>query len=432
VKLRLNTKILLFFGLLAVISISNYGFLITAEDSADKKHHWIHHTNQVILISERLLGHLRDSETGQRGFLLTRNDNYLEPYNIGITKAKSDFDLLRKLTLDNMLQQTRLSKIQELMRNKFVELEETIQLSKQGKYDDALAIVKSDLGKNKMDAIRQQFSEFISEEERLLELRHDEYSKGQAFLRNAFFIEAVILVLLIMIIFFQIQRFLVRPLVLLTGSITRMAIDKDEHIEKNNKQGNDEIDQLTKAFNNMRQVVIERTSQLEKAHDVLEMRVEERTKDLAKANEVMQVENTERKQAEEKLRQAATVFENATDGIIITDAQGASSASTKRPRKSPAIVKMKFWGKTQVSGSLTAMAHRSFRRCGPRLSSMTSSEVRSGTGARTARCSLAGRASTSFAMLAQERFSTTSASCRTSPLSRSPRNNCNTWHTMTR
>ncbi|MES9960335.1 MAG: CHASE3 domain-containing protein [Sedimenticola sp.] len=280
-RLRLNTRIVFFFGLLALITLSNYLFLSLAESNADEQQNWVQHTQQVMVISERVMGHLRDAETGQRGFLITRNDNYLEPYNSGVASSKTALETLKTLTLDNPQQQTRLKTIHELMDDKFYELEETIQLTRQGKHDGALKIVQSDLGKNIMDDIRLQFSQFISEEERLLELRKSAYYKDKVLLRSVFIIEAVVLIFAIAIVYFRLQRVLVQPLVDLRDSIITMTIGEGGLADGSSRRKRDEIGQLIDAFGNLRQAVIERTLQLEKAHAVLEQRVKKRTAELS-------------------------------------------------------------------------------------------------------------------------------------------------------
>lgn len=137
-RLGLTTKLLLYFGLLVIITISNFGILVNTEDEINEQHHWVLHTHQVIQVSERFFGHMRDAETGQRGFLLTLNDSYLKPFNGGIQGAKSDYKLLNSLNQDNVVQQTRLVHIYSSMIQKFSELEKTIQLTKQNKFSAAM------------------------------------------------------------------------------------------------------------------------------------------------------------------------------------------------------------------------------------------------------------------------------------------------------
>jgi CHASE3 domain sensor protein len=88
------------------------------------------HTYEVIDKLETLLSGLQDAETGQRGYLLTGQENYLEPYNSGIQSTKKDFQSLRKLTVDNLHQQKRLDTLETLSASKFRVIAKTIRLQK--------------------------------------------------------------------------------------------------------------------------------------------------------------------------------------------------------------------------------------------------------------------------------------------------------------
>ncbi len=48
--------------------------------------HWVSHTHQVLTELEATLSTLKDAETGQRGYLLTGEERYLEPYNSAIAR----------------------------------------------------------------------------------------------------------------------------------------------------------------------------------------------------------------------------------------------------------------------------------------------------------------------------------------------------------
>ena len=118
----LTTKLLLYFGLLTIITISNFSILLSTEDDINEQHHWVLHTHQVINASEQFLGHMRDAETGQRGFLLTLNESYLKPFHDGIENAVSVFENLKSLTQDNVVQKTRLDHVYGFMTQKITEL----------------------------------------------------------------------------------------------------------------------------------------------------------------------------------------------------------------------------------------------------------------------------------------------------------------------
>src|SRR5579864_9220187 len=54
---------------------------------------------------EDVLSTVKDAETGQRGYLLTNKDSYLDPYNTAILEIGPSLDALQRLTLDNPTQQ---------------------------------------------------------------------------------------------------------------------------------------------------------------------------------------------------------------------------------------------------------------------------------------------------------------------------------------
>ena len=96
--LGLRTKMLPLFGFLVVIVAGNFAIHLIANRNAAEQQSWVFHTHNVIGKSEAFLGHMRDAETGQRGFLLTNLPKYLEPYNTGIRNSHSDLTALKRLT----------------------------------------------------------------------------------------------------------------------------------------------------------------------------------------------------------------------------------------------------------------------------------------------------------------------------------------------
>jgi len=113
----------------------------------EEKLEWVNHTHEVIIESERFLSAMKDVETGQRGYLLTKDRDYLEPYIFGLKNAKSTFKKLQSLTEDNPKQQERLLLIEQYQKLKFEELLATIKLTQENRFSDALTIVMQDNGK---------------------------------------------------------------------------------------------------------------------------------------------------------------------------------------------------------------------------------------------------------------------------------------------
>lgn len=150
---------------------------VRAERDLQKSFDWVTHTLSVERAVQNLVASLVDVETGQRGFLLTRRDIYLAPYETGRARVGQQVSELRTLTADNAAQQQRLDELQPLIHERLGLIDETVALERRGEHDAALEIVNSDRGKNSMDRIRGLLRVMDDEEHRLLWLRRQEASK---------------------------------------------------------------------------------------------------------------------------------------------------------------------------------------------------------------------------------------------------------------
>ncbi len=129
------------------------------------------HTHAVIEQLEALLAAATDAETGQRGFLLTGDERFLEPYVAATRRLGQLEQSIRTLTADNPDQQRRLDAADRLLAGKLAELAETIDLRRSRGFDAALAVVRGNTGKRLMDELRAAVGEMEREEANLLERR---------------------------------------------------------------------------------------------------------------------------------------------------------------------------------------------------------------------------------------------------------------------
>ena len=203
---KLKTKFIFFINMIIFIIISYFVIMFINSGKVNKMEKMVLHTHKVIYKTESLLGDLRDIETGQRGFLLTKDEKYLEPYFSGKIKSEQDLIELRALTSDNLSQQKRLDKLEMLVKEKFIEMESTIELFRVKSYDESIAIVKGDFGKELMDSIRNGISEFIGVEEILLRERQQTYTEYITKIKIFFIISIVLLLLSVLILYSVIQK----------------------------------------------------------------------------------------------------------------------------------------------------------------------------------------------------------------------------------
>ncbi len=211
-NMRIGTRILAGYGL-ALLVVSGVGvvaYRATTElvDSAD----WVTHSHKVKEDLADVLSTMKDAETGQRGFLLTGEDSYLAPYNSGIKEVGLNIDRLRELTADNPNQQRRLAKLEPLVAAKLAELDETIRLRRESGERAALQVVLTDKGKSIMDDIRQIVGEMDEEENQLLKDRDQRSKATAAFARAAMTFGGALVLVLVALIAFLIQRSITRPL----------------------------------------------------------------------------------------------------------------------------------------------------------------------------------------------------------------------------
>ena len=148
-------------------------WLPTIRESAEAEA-WVTHTYQVRSAIQQVLKAVDDAETGQRGFLLTQNADFLEPYDQAIGQIWPQFDALKVLTTDNPSQQSRLSRFHTKLDSKLAILASTIEAAKGGHFDTAVKIVQGGTGKSIMDDLRKIASDMDTEESNLLRTRQIE------------------------------------------------------------------------------------------------------------------------------------------------------------------------------------------------------------------------------------------------------------------
>ncbi|MBC7995013.1 MAG: CHASE3 domain-containing protein, partial [Rhizobacter sp.] len=106
-----------------------------------------------------------DAETGQRGYLLTKRKEYLQPYEKALKVIGESLKFLDGYYDGKDPDSAALlAKLHTLVNGKLSELSETLRLYDEGKMEAATQLVLSDIGKEKMEAVRQLTAELIARE----------------------------------------------------------------------------------------------------------------------------------------------------------------------------------------------------------------------------------------------------------------------------
>jgi signal transduction histidine kinase len=108
---------------------------------------------------------LDDAETGQRGYLLTGNPDYLEPYNNAQIRLPGQLEKVRGLTANDPDQKATFDRLSSAVAGKLAELKDTIDLFRAGRRDEAMATVVTNRGKALMDEFRKDVGEMVDRAE---------------------------------------------------------------------------------------------------------------------------------------------------------------------------------------------------------------------------------------------------------------------------
>jgi len=157
-----------------VIGLLSYRSLAARSEAATA----VNHTNDVEDHLHRFLSQVKDAETGQRGFLLTGAESYLDPYQVALGAIAAELATLRRLTADNPAEQRNLAILEPLVGSKLDELEQTIALKRSGDDPGALSLVRSDRGKAAMDRVRELVEAMLGIEQALLVQRTDAWESS--------------------------------------------------------------------------------------------------------------------------------------------------------------------------------------------------------------------------------------------------------------
>jgi signal transduction histidine kinase len=158
------TSILFAIGLVALVTILvATAWLIantatTADEVVDARE-----TRAAIVDLKSLV---QDAEIGQRGYLLTGRESYLEPFNLAVAEMPERLRSLGARLASDDFSTQQIAALSEKINAKMAELSQTIELARQGRSEEALAIVDSDVGKAAMDEARVLFDALTADADR--------------------------------------------------------------------------------------------------------------------------------------------------------------------------------------------------------------------------------------------------------------------------
>nr|WP_288467135.1 response regulator [uncultured Pseudomonas sp.] len=215
--LRRNVALPLGVGVIsAVFFVTLIGYLLSVLG-------WVQHTDRVLNNASESLKLSIDQETGFRGYLLSGDVRFLQPYEVAKPRIRAEMQTLNELVADNPLQVERLRSIAALQDEWTAFAQGAIAAKRDG--GNFLDPVRDGRGKQLTDAIRDEYAAFIAMEQRLREERNNAASNTA--------ITTIALFLLFTLIFSGgLAIFGRRELLRLTGTYGAILKKQEEHNER--------------------------------------------------------------------------------------------------------------------------------------------------------------------------------------------------------
>jgi len=159
---------------LAVIGVVSYLSVVRLKENAA----WVEHTHEVLSSLELLLAAATDSETAERGYVITGDQSYLEPYRQAAAVVDGQTRHLRELTADNRAQQQRLDSVAALVNDRLANLRAVIELRQDQGFAAAQGEILTGKGKQFHDRIRRLIDQMKSTETSLLKEREQRANRS--------------------------------------------------------------------------------------------------------------------------------------------------------------------------------------------------------------------------------------------------------------
>ena len=164
---RLRVGVFLALTVLVSTSIMTY---ITFNDAVNEVEDVVH-SNKVKIELEVIMSSLKDAETGVRGFLLTEDSSFLEPFTNSYKETNASYKKLKELVKDNSKQQKKIEALSVLINSRYLYLDSALYFYAKNENKKEVFLSRFRAGKTVMNNAREVVQEMRFEEDLILKLR---------------------------------------------------------------------------------------------------------------------------------------------------------------------------------------------------------------------------------------------------------------------
>ena len=175
----LQRRLLLILTIGLFLTLGVVAYTCRAALGYDRLNDQVQRTHEVKEELSAVLRLVVDAETGQRGYLITDDPVYLEPYQEATAQIEARLARLDSLTKNSAPQQQRMYELRRIEQDELAVLQQTVQLDKEGRDLEAGQLMLSGVGRQRMDQFRRVVTDMEKEEDRLLAMRATLANRGQ-------------------------------------------------------------------------------------------------------------------------------------------------------------------------------------------------------------------------------------------------------------
>jgi signal transduction histidine kinase/CheY-like chemotaxis protein/CHASE3 domain sensor protein len=216
---------------------------------------------ESVILTIKIAKNMVDQETGQRGFIITGEENFLEPYQQGQAKLKNNISALRARLTDDVENLTLLNQV-ALLSKQWLERAGKLEIQARQEMNanpitmsDISVLIQAGTGKNILDAIRSQFDHFIEKEVELNLARSRQAQQNVQWAHGLTIGLTLVGIMLIIILGVMTSRSITHPLSHITQMANQIAVGNLKQMMEGNRveiekiaQRRDEMGEIGRSY----------------------------------------------------------------------------------------------------------------------------------------------------------------------------------------
>ena len=202
----IGKRVVAAFALAIALLIANAIISFRATNTLVENNRMVVHTQTVIETLGDVLSAVKDAETSQRGYIITRDESFLRFYSDALPRVAELIAKLKNLTADNLVQQQRLDALERAINIRLHTLEQNLELARKGDTASLVQGGRMSSGKLEMDEVRRIGLEIQGEEDQLLAARVDQSEQSVANTLFTFIVANTLVLGLLSIVYIVVGR----------------------------------------------------------------------------------------------------------------------------------------------------------------------------------------------------------------------------------